>query len=91
MRNPDLPCARAPRDDALIPYIQKVWRVNMQVYGADKVCKLMRRKCIALARCTVERFLCHLGQRSARRGKVVRTTVGDANAPCPVELWQRFV
>ena len=26
----------------------------------------------------------HLGQRRVRRGKVVRATIGDANAPCPL-------
>lgn len=39
LRNPSLCCARAQRDDELIPQIQRVWLANMQVYGADKVWK----------------------------------------------------
>ena len=67
-------CERAHSDDALIPDIQRVWRVNMQVYGADKVCKQMSREGIAVARCTVERLTRYLlSLRGVRRGKVVRT------------------
>ncbi len=42
-RNPALRCARARRDDALIPQIKRVWRANLQVYGADKVWRQMNR------------------------------------------------
>jgi putative transposase len=89
MRNPVMRCARAHRDDALIPNIRRVWRANMQVYGADKVWKQMRREGIAVARCTVERLMRQLGLRGVRRGKVVRTTLGDANAPCPLDRVNR--
>ncbi len=89
MRNPAMRCARAHLDDTLIPDIQRVWRVNVQVYGADKVWKRMRREGIAVARCTVERLMRYLGLRGVRRGKVVRTTVGDANAPCPLDRVNR--
>ena len=88
-RNPDLRCARAKTDDTLKPEIQRVWRANMQVYGADKVCKQMRREGIEVARCTVERLMRRLGLRGVRRGKVVRTTIGDANAPCPLDRVNR--
>ena len=37
MRNPALRCERAKLDAQLIPDIQRIWRANMQVYGADKV------------------------------------------------------
>jgi len=33
-RNPSLRCARARRDESLIPQIERVWQVNLQVYGA---------------------------------------------------------
>ena len=56
----------------------------MQAYGADKVRKQMNRDGIAVARCTVERLMRRLGLRGVRRGKVVRTTTSDANAPCPL-------
>ena len=36
-RDPDLRCARAKTDDTLKLEIQRVWQVNMRVYGADKV------------------------------------------------------
>jgi putative transposase len=36
-RKPELLCARAKRNEALMLQIQAVWQANMQVYGADKV------------------------------------------------------
>ncbi len=32
-----LRCPRAQRDDILMVEIERVWQVNQQVYGADKV------------------------------------------------------
>jgi len=49
-RNPALRCARAQRDDGLIPQIERVWQVNMQVYGADKVWKQLNREGVRVAR-----------------------------------------
>ena len=46
--NPHLRCARAKRDDALVPQIERVWQANKRVYGADKVWKQMNRKGLAL-------------------------------------------
>jgi transposase InsO family protein len=89
LRNPQLRCARDQHDDELIPQIQRIWHTNMQVYGADKVWKQMNREGIAVARCTVERLMRRLGLRGVRRGKVVRTTIGDANAPCPLDRVNR--
>ena len=57
----------------------------MQVYGADKVWKQLNRESHAIARCTVERLMRRLGLRGVMRGKVVRTTMGDAKAPCPLD------
>lgn len=56
----------------------------MQVYGADKVCRQLAREGVAAARCMVERLMRKLGLRGVMRGKVVRTTVGDVKAPCPL-------
>jgi putative transposase len=89
MRNPALRCDRAKHDEQLIPDIQRVWHANMQVYGADKVWKQMNREGIAVARCTVERLMRRLSLRGVRRGKVVRTTIGDAHAPCPLDRVNR--
>ena len=85
MRDPAMRCARARRDDALIPHIQSVWRANMQVYGTGKVCKQLQREGIAMARCTVEQLIHRLGLRGVRRGKVVHITIGDTNAPCSLD------
>ena len=62
----------------------------MQVYGADKVWKQMNREGIRVARCTVERLMGKMGLRGATRGKGVRTTVPDANAPCPLDRVRFF-
>ena len=88
-RNPQLRCARAKRDDELIAHIQRVWHANMQVYGADKVWMQMNREGVAVARCTVERLMRRLGLRGVIRGKVVRTTISDTKAPCPLDRVNR--
>lgn len=88
-RDPDLRSARAKRDEALEPEIQRVWKANFEVYGADKVWKQMNREQIPVARCTVERLMRRLGLQGARRGKTVRTTIPDRSAPCPLDLVNR--
>lgn len=88
-RNPSLQCARARRDDTLIPNIERIWQVNLQVYGADKVWKQMNREGVEVARSTVERLMRRLGLRGVIRGKVVRTTISDAKAPCPLDRVNR--
>ena len=88
-RNPALRCARAQRDDTLIPHIEHVWQAILQVYGADKVWRQINREGIAVARCTVERLMRRLGLRGATRGKVVRTTLSDNKAPCPLDRVNR--
>jgi putative transposase len=62
---------------------------NLQVYGADKVWKQLNREGIGVARCTVERLMNRLGLRGVIRGKVVRTTIGDTAAPCPLDRVNR--
>jgi putative transposase len=88
-RNPALRCARAQRDDGLMPQIEQVWQVNMQVYGADKVWQQLNREGVRVARCTVERLMKRLGLEGVRRGKVVRTTISDKAAPCPLDRVNR--
>jgi len=80
---------RARRDVALMPVIEQVWNANLQVYGADKVWKQMNREGVAVARCTVERLMRRLGLRGVKRGKVVRTTISDNKAPCPLDKVNR--
>ncbi|MBP0640124.1 IS3 family transposase [Cupriavidus sp. AcVe19-6a] len=88
-RNPALLSARTKRDAVLVPHIERVWRTNMRVYGADKVWRQLQREEIPAARCTVERLMRRHGLRGVVRGKVVRTTVSDAKAPCPLDLVNR--
>ena len=61
----------------------------MQVYGADKVWKQLRREGQAVARCTVERLMRQLGLRGVVRGKPVRTTTPDKKAACPLDRVNR--
>jgi transposase InsO family protein len=49
----------------------------------------MNREGIVVARCTVERLMRRLGLRGVIRGKVVRTTISDAKAPCPLHRVDR--
>jgi putative transposase len=88
-RDPALRCARAQRDDVLMPEIERVWQVNLQVYGADKVWRQMKREGTDVARCTVERLMSRLGLSGAVRGKVMRTTVPDPKQPCPLDRVNR--
>jgi transposase InsO family protein len=88
-RNPALQCARVQRDDVLSVDIERVWQANMQVYGADKVWRQLRREGADVARCTVERLMRKAGLRGVMRGKVVRTTVADAKAQCPLDRVNR--
>ena len=88
-RDPSLISQRAQRDAELKLQIQRVWDSNMQVYGADKVWKQLNREGVRVARCTIERLMGSMGLHGVTRGKVVRTTVPDANAPCPLDRVNR--
>ena len=88
-RNPVLGSARIQRDDMLSVDIERVWKANLQVYGADKVLRQLRREGTDVARCTVERLMRKAGLRGVMRGKVVRTTVPHAKAPCPLDRVNR--
>jgi putative transposase len=61
----------------------------MRVYGANKVWKQMNREGLSIARCAVERLMKRLGLQGVRRGKVVRTTVSDGKASCPLDRVNR--
>ena len=89
LRDPTMRCARAQRDEVLIPKIKHVWQANLQVYGADKVWRQMKREGAEVARCTVERLMRRMGLRGAVRGKRVRTTLPDARQPCPQDRVNR--
>ena len=88
-RDRSLCSARAKRDAELMPKVEKVWNANLQVYGADKVWRQLHREGEAVARCTVERLMRRLGLRGVKRGKVVRTTISNNQAPCPLDKVNR--
>ena len=88
-KDPSLCSARVQRDTELAPRIEAVFNANLQVYGADKVWRQLRREGVAVARCTVERLMRQRGLQGARRGKAVRTTVPDPKAPCPLDRVNR--
>lgn len=52
---------------------------NLCDYGIDAVCKQITSERMSVARRTLDRLIKHLGLRSVRRGKVVRTTISDAH------------
>ena len=88
-RDLSLLSSRAQRDGELMPKVEQVWSANLKVYGADKVWKQMNREGVAVARCTVERLMRRLGLRGVKRGKVMRTTISDNKAPCPLDKVNR--
>jgi putative transposase len=88
-RNPQLRCQRAQRDDTLVPQIERVWQANMQVYGADKVWKQLNREGVAGCPLHGRAVDARLGLQGVRRGKVVRTTISDTKAPCPLDRVNR--
>ena len=87
--NPQTRCERGKLDSTLTPHIERVWQTNMRVYGAEKVWKQMSREGVYIARCTAERLMKRLGLQGVRRGKVVRTTISDMKAPCPLDRINR--
>lgn len=72
-----------------MPQIERVWNANMQVYGADKAWRQLAREGTSVAGCTVERLMRRKGLRGVMRGKVLRTTMGDGRAPCPLDRVNR--
>ncbi len=88
-RNPEQCSQRVRRDAVLVPEIERVWQTNLQVYGADKVWRQLNREGVVVARCTVERLMRRQGLRGVMRGKVVRTTISDSKAACPLDRVNR--
>ena len=77
--------ARARRDAALMPLIERVFDENFSVYGVRKVWRQLLREGHQVARCTVARLMKSLGLQGVIRGKPVRTTISDKAAPCPLD------
>jgi putative transposase len=87
--DPSLRSKRAQRDDQLRPEIERVWKQNLQVYGARKVWLQLGREGIPAARCTIERLMTELGLCGVVRGPRVRTTIPADLADRPVDLVER--
>jgi putative transposase len=84
------PSQRALRDEYLKVQIERVWKDNFKVYGADKIWVHLNREGIKVARCTVERLMRELGIQGATRGrKPFTTTPADDGTERPVDLVQR--
>lgn len=81
--------ARAQRDDVLRAEIRRVWQANLEVYGAKKVWRHLRREGTAVARCTVARLMRDLGLRGVVRGRQCRTTIPEDVAARPADLVER--
>jgi hypothetical protein len=72
------PSARAVRDEALLVEIRRVHRANYGVYGVRKMWRQLRRECIAVARCTVERLMRADGLAGRARQDTPHHRVGSA-------------
>ena len=85
------PSARAVRDEALKPEIQRVYESNNDgVYGAKKVWKQLNREDVSVAHCTVRRLMKAEGLSGARRGRQFKlTTISDENQHRPSDLVDR--
>jgi len=81
--DPEKLSARAKRDLELKPEIERVFAENFEVYGARKVWRQMLREGLVVARCTVARLIKRLGLQGIVRGKRMKTTISDTEAPCP--------
>lgn len=87
--DPSRRSARARRDEALRPEIQRVWDQNHQVYGPRKVWKQLRREGFGIARCTVGRLMRALGLQGAVRGRAWITTTHAGDGARPRDLVDR--
>lgn len=81
--------ARAQRDIALCPEIQRVYDDNFQVYGVRKVWRQLGREGVAVARCTVARLMRRLDLQGVVRGRRCRTTIADEAAAQPLDRVKR--
>ena len=83
--------ARARRDDALKPEIQRVYDASLDgVYGAKKVWKQLNREGFSVARCTTERLMKELGLSGVQKGRRYKvTTIGDDALQRPSDLVDR--
>jgi putative transposase len=82
--------ARWHRDEALSARIERIWRENRAVYGADKVWRQLHREGVAAARCTVERLMRRAGLKGVRRGDPKRWRPIDEVEQKPLDKVNRY-
>ncbi|MFF0203220.1 IS3 family transposase [Streptomyces sp. NPDC005017] len=81
--------ARRLRDEQLMPLIGEIHAESGATHGARRVTRVLRRKGIDVARCTIERLMRELGIKGVIRGQRRRTTVPEPSAPRPPDLVDR--
>ena len=94
------PSRRAVTDAELKVAIARVYKDNLEVYGAEKIWRQLHREGTACGRDRVARLMGELGIAGVVRGKRKRTTVAadaaerpadlvkrDFSAPAPNRLW----
>jgi transposase InsO family protein len=87
--DPSLQSTRARRDATLQADIKRVWNANFQVYGVRKVWRQLRREAINAPRCQVARLMQRMGLAGAVRGRMVKTTISNPAAACPLDRVNR--
>lgn len=88
-RDPSRLPARVQRDAELTGSIRRVWQENFRAYGVRKVWRQLKRKGIAVARCTVERLMRREGLSGVVRARRTRTTIAAESAERPLDRVQR--
>jgi putative transposase len=88
--DPNKASNRSIRDRHHKVEIQRIWDENLQVYGARKIWKQLKREGFVIARCTVERLMKVLDIPGATRGGAKRrTTIPDESQDRPSDLVNR--
>ncbi len=83
------PSRRAVSDAVLKVDIKRVYKENLEVYGAEKIWRQLHREGIACGRDRVARLMGELGIAGVVRGTKKRTTVADDTSEHPGDLVKR--
>jgi putative transposase len=83
------PSARELRDQILMPILLGLWMANRKLYGAHKLWKAALRDGIDIGRDQTARLMKRLDIQGVTRGRSIRTTKPDPDAPRPPDLVER--
>ncbi|MGW1029858.1 IS3 family transposase [Streptomyces sp. NPDC002577] len=75
--------------EQLMPLTEHVHADSGGTYDARRITPALRRKGVAVARCTAKRLMADLGIEGVIRGRRRRTTVPEPSAPRPPDLVDR--